>query len=805
MLHTRYKYYKSVLQNCLVISVVVELRRGRAEGAKCVIEYIRVAAVFAAGIYLSGRIPTPFAVIFLLSLILVLTIKAIFKRGFNTKILLTAFAFCVGVCLCRFAADTDRLVLSDYVDRYVTVTGRVSEMPTDAGENHRYVVTVGEVSYAGGSVDADGKLLLTTPSEFEYGDTVSFGGIIKNLPVKMNENGFDYARYYKSRGIFFRVYSSAAVSAPYEIRDFSPYSLGLYVKCFVSDAVDRRYGGDYAAVLKAVLTGNKKEFSEELDAALDRTGLKRFYYPAYLHIMMFMTIITAVLGFLGKKKRDAATVILLIIYAMFNFGTITAVKLSIMLALFIVLKRRSGYVYYLDVIGMTAIIIGIINPLMYFDAGFVMSMMSSVLIHYFYDSVEKQFMRVKPRFIRRMVAVGVICSVGLIPISAYFWNGVSFYSIFVSFAMIFCVGVILVLSPVFVPLLAIFGSAPVVGHAVTAMAYLLKSIPVWTDKIGFMRFSLVKPSVLGFLIYLLLLCAAVKHIKRKKAQMFAALFTAAALCVSVGIREVGRFNSLEMTFVNVGQGDGAIICAPYRFNVLIDGGGGNAYSDYDPGEKLFLEYLRNENITVIDSAFVSHYHQDHVQGIIAAINNLRVKNVFMPDNMEGSDWRTAIETAAKEKGTKIHYLQDDTVLRYNNGMTIRVIKPARKTGISDDENDTTYVYKVSYGGRDILFTGDMTTFGEKNLLEIGFDPKTDILKVAHHGSRTSSSDEWIKAAAPEYSVISVGENNTYYLPADETLEKLRGSIVYRTDYDGDVRFNISKGGKISAETFARKE
>ena len=79
------------------------------------------------------------------------------------------------------------------------------------------------------------------------------------------------------------------------------------------------------------------------------------------------------------------------------------------------------------------------------------------------------------------------------------------------------------------------------------------------------------------------------------------------------------------------------------------------------------------------------------------------------------------------------------------------------------------------------------------------------MKVAHHGSDTSSSLEWIEAAAPDYSVISVGENNTYYLPADETLEKLRGSIVYRTDYDGDVRFNISSGGKLSVETFARKE
>lgn len=769
------------------------------------IEYIRLAIVFVAGVYLSDRIPPSFGFVFLLSLILVLTIKSVFKHGFQAKILIMSLAFVFGAGYCRYAQDTNRMKLSPYVNRYVTVTGRISEIPSVSEGNNHYTVTINEMSYNGGSVKTKEKLLLTAPSEFSYGDTVTFSGFVKKLPVKMNENGFDYARYYKTRGVFFKLYSSDAELAGYQIHDYSPYSLGRYLRCFVSDTVDRYYQGDYAAILKAVLTNNKKEFSEELGGALDRTGLARFYYPSYLHVMLFMTVITAALSFFDRKKRDSATVFLLIIYSLFNFGGFAMLRICIMLALLIFLKRHFGYVYYPDVIGMTALIIGVISPLAYFDAGFVMSALSCMLIYYFYDSVEKYFSFIRVKYIRRMVVISIICSVGLIPVSAYFWNGVSLHSICVSFIMLPCVGVILVLSPLFILLTAIFGSAPVIGWAMSAMAAVLKYIPLWADKAQFLTGEMIKPSLPELMVYFLLLTALVKRIKKKKRQMYFALFVAAALSVSVGIRETIRLSSIEMTFVNVGQGDGAIIHAPHRYTVLIDGGGGNAYSDYDPGEKLFLEYLRCEGITTVDSAFVSHYHKDHVQGIIAAINNLRVRNVFLPCNMEGSEWRTAIEQAAAEHGTKIHYLNQETLLTYNNGMTIRAIPPAKKTSISSDENDTTYVYHVTYGGFDALFTGDMSRFAEKNLIEIGNAPDTDLLKVTHHGSKTGTSAEWVEAVSPTYSVISVGENNTYNLPSRETLRNLEHSILYRTDYDGNIRFEIGKNGRINIKTFDRKE
>ncbi|MCH5211136.1 MAG: ComEC/Rec2 family competence protein [Oscillospiraceae bacterium] len=769
------------------------------------IEYIRIAVLFAAGIYLSDRISAGFGVIFTISLFMVLTIQAVFKHKFNIKILIALVAFTTGVLLCRYSLSPERRDLYEYSDRYVTLEGRINQIPEIDEGNVQYTIDVRKVTYAGETEKVRENVLLTAASGFKYGDTVIMSDFLEDIPLKMNENGFDFDKYYKSKNIFYKIYSDNAELSSDTIRDYSPYALGMYVKSYVCNLIDNIYSGDYGAIMKAVLTGNKKEFSDDFDKILVRTGLKRFYYPAFVHVMLFMSVIAFVLSAFGRRKRDMITVFLLIIYASVNFSNAVFLKLSIMMALLIFLKSRFGHVYYLDVIGMTAIIMGLINPLVYFDTGFIMSMLSSILIYYFYDTVYGKLEFIKVKYIRRVTAIGLICTVGLIPVTAYFFNDVSFYSLLVSFIMLPCVSLLLILSPLLILLWSIFGAAPVIKQASSCMLFILKYIPIWADKFRFLHISLPKTRTLFLIIYLFIMIAAVKYIKDKKLHARIALLVAAALTVSMAAVEIERFNDLEITFVNVGQGDGALIRAPYRFNVLIDGGGGTAYSDYNPGEKVYLEYLKTEGITEVDSAFVSHYHQDHVQGIIAALENIKVRNLFLPDNMEGSEWRKELENAAHERGTKIHYMSEETLITYNNGMTIHAIPPAATTAISDDENDTSYVYQVEYGGFSSMFTGDMSVFAEKCLLNIGRVPHADLLKVSHHGSRTATSKEWVEAVSPKYAVISLGEDNSYGFPNKEVLENLTDMEIYRTDYDGDIRFILEKDGRVEIETFNRRE
>ncbi len=768
------------------------------------IEYIKFAVFFVCGIYFHDRISSSFALICLISLIMVLTIKAVFKHSFNIKILSAAVMFVLGLTVCSYAMSDNTKDLSEYKGRYVTLTGRVSEIPTESEDNIQYTVDVRKIRHREEEKSVKENVLLTAPSGYKYGDTVTFSGFLNELPSKMNENGFDFNLYYKSKGIFFKIYSEDIYISENKITDYSLHALGMNMKNFISYIIDNNYKDDYNAIMKATLTGNKKEFSEDFNAVLIRTGTRRYFYPAFLHVMLFMSLVTFAFGIFARKKRDIITVFFLIIYASVNCSNSVLVKLSIMLALLIFLKYRFGHIYYPDVLGMTAIIIGILDAPVFYDSGFIMSMLSSVMIYYFFDSVYEKLKFIKVKYFRRLLTLGIICTVGLIPVAAYLFNSVSLYSIILSAIMIPCVFVIVILSPVLLLLLAVFHTAPVIHQVVSGMLFILKYLPVWADKLNLTNTYVAKPDILLLIIYMFIMIVAVKYVRNKKSHAKIALFVATALMTSVIAAETVRLKDIDITFVNVGQGDGAIISAPYRFNILIDGGGGNVYSDYNPGEAVYLEYLKAEGITKVDSAFVSHYHQDHVQGIIAAIENIKVRNLFLPDNMEGSKWRQALETAAAENGTTVHYMSKETLITYNNGMKIRAIPPVGNTKLSNDENDTTCVYRLEYGDFSAVFTGDMSSFAEKNMINADKISKADLLKIAHHGSKTSTSAEWVEAVNPDYAVISVDENNTYALPDDEVLERLKDTEIYRTDYDGDITFSARKSGQVKIETFNRR-
>lgn len=762
-------------------------------------EYIRIAVCFTAGIYLYERVNPWFALIFMLSLIMVLTIQLIFKHKINIKIFIFALAFIAGNVYCNYALSADTRDLSPYEGRYVTLVGRVAEIPWAEAENVHCTVDVRYLTHKGETIKIKDRVLLTAPDSIEYGDTITFSGLVNSLPPVMNSGGFDYARYYKSNGLFFKMYSESVQLCADKIRDYSPLAINTGLKNYISKIIDANYSGDYAAVMKAVLTGNKHEFSEDYDRVLTRTGTKRYFYPSFLHVMLFMSLISVVLGAFGRRKRDYLTVFLLIIFALANSSNTVLLKQSLLLACVIAVKAFTGRMYYLDMIGVTALILETVNPLICFNSAFAVSMLSSVMIYYFYDTVYKRFKFIRFKYLRRSVTIGTVCMVCLLPVSAYFFNELSVYSLLVSVMMLPCTSIILILSPILIPMLALFHTAPLIQQAVRAVLFIIVRIPVVLDKISIL-ICIPEPSVLCLIIYVLTVAAAVKKIKNKKRDMLVCIFAAAAFTVSAACTQLARINDVDITFVNVGQGDGAVINVPYRFTVLIDGGGGNAYSDYNPGEKIYLEYLKRKGITKVDSAFVSHYHKDHVQGIAAAIENIRVKNLFLPDNMEGSEWRTELERAANENGTRIYYISEETMLTYKNGMTICVIPPTQKTMISDDENDTSNLIYVSYGDFTAAFTGDMSSYAERCVIESGKAENVDLLKAAHHGSKSSTCEEWVRALSPRYAVISVGEGNTYALPDRETLDKLAGAEVYRTDTDGDICFTVEKNGKIKINT-----
>ena len=766
------------------------------------VDLVKAAVCLALGVYSSSKFSAYFLVLFLIFYLLIWALKIKIKAVCNISSLLLVILFIIGAIYCKIYTNTELKTCNQFVDRYVTITGRISEIPVHDNGKFKYVLNVNRVRHGNEEAEIKERILVTSDKTYAYGDTVEFTGFLQGFDEKLNENGFDVLRYYKSKGIFFKMYSEQGIKSESVIKDYSPYAISVGFKNSISQFIDKYNTGDKAAVLKAVLTGNKKELSDDLYEVLRRTGTSRCLYPAYLHVMLIVTAIGMTAAVTKKRYRDTVLIILLILYAVINSYNPVFLRVILLTALTLICKLRYGYAFFSEMVSLTVIVVIFLNPLMLFDGGFVFSVSSVILVKCFYNTVYNYFGYISWRYVRRGLTVGTICSLGLIPLSAYFFGGISLYSTISTLLFIPPVLGIILSFPIVFILMSVFGAAPLVSGFMTVMVYIIMYVPRMMDKLVSSYIILPRPGLVIILSYMTAVAALWFYINKKNTCFKWSVLISAALFTSAAAGQLMRLNTVEVTFVNVGQGDGAIVEIPYRDSIIIDGGGGSVYSDYNIGEKIFLPYLEAEGITNIEAALVTHYHKDHTECVAAAIENLRVRNVFMPDVMPENEYRQAIEAAAKEHNTKIHYISEDSRIIFDSGLTINITVPAAKTElISDDENDTSLLYEVSYGEFNCLFTGDMSDFSERNLIAAGKAVDCDALKIAHHGSEGSTCAEWIESVSPEYAIISVGRDNVYDLPDKRVLERLRRINVFRTDKNGDIKIKADKNGIKSIESY----
>lgn len=259
----------------------------------------------------------------------------------------------------------------------------------------------------------------------------------------------------------------------------------------------------------------------------------------------------------------------------------------------------------------------------------------------------------------------------------------------------------------------------------------------------------------------------------------------------VAVGELGWTDGLEVTFFDVGQGDAIFIEAPGRQQFLIDGG----------PSSIILEKLGQEMPfwdRSIDWIILTHPEKDHLAGLLEVLKSYKVENILwtgvVRNTSEYKEWQKLI----KEEGAKIFIAGSvsRTVLDVSRTV-LDVLYPFESLEWEEmkDSNDSSIIARLVFGKTSFLFTGDATQSVEKQLSRLAGQLDSDVLKVGHHGSKTSTSKEFVEAVSPEIAVISVGKNNTYGHPRQETLDNLAGIKIFRTDLDGDIKI-ISDGVSV---------
>jgi competence protein ComEC len=293
--------------------------------------------------------------------------------------------------------------------------------------------------------------------------------------------------------------------------------------------------------------------------------------------------------------------------------------------------------------------------------------------------------------------------------------------------------------------------------------------------------------------------------RRLACGALAALLLAAG---SLALRDFQRRHArdLTVTFLDVGQGDAAVIEAPGAAVMLIDGGGVRDGS-FDPGARIVEPFLRARGIDRIDVVALSHPHPDHLNGLFRVLERFDIGALWSSgDDGHNPEYRRLI-ALARRRGVAIPEVTGTPL----GAATIVPLGPflgdaeggeriAAPPGLT--VNDASLVLRVGFAGRGILFTGDLEADGEGELAgrrDVGQLVASEVLKVPHHGSRTSSSPEIVEAVAPTLAVISLGWRNQFHFPAPEVLARYaaRGTRVLRTDRDGAITVAVSPEGRLS--------
>ena len=740
--------------------------------------------------------------------------------------LLIAFFFLFGTCYTSFTNFIHTGSASLHLGDSVTVKGRIVEVSdTDNNYYDRYVmetesIIVGEEGRKS-ELDFHEKIdlslekykLASRPVPYRYGDVVTAEAVLEEPSIPLNSTDADYRPSKKADGIFFCVtgeYDASSVEA--HVRsNFNIFDLAQSAREYFIGVIDTYFSGDEAGLLRGILLSDKMGFSEEFRERLSDTGMMHITVASGLHVNCVLAVLLWILFSFRIHKRYAypAAIAVLCAYAFLQGLTPSIIRAVIMTSIFLVGELLSRDYDRRNTLYITAFLMLLFDPYMIYSIGLQLSFGAVLGIILFAAPIDNYLVRVvKVKKLSSLISVSIAAQILILPVLAFYFDKISLYSIVANLLIVPVLTVTLALG---FALFAVSWMGTAVGTVVAFVlglfAKYINGVIYVVSILPFATVDMFTMNIWKMLVYYLLFVILYLLIMKKSRK---AVFTVSGICAILVICiiavNVYTGSLLRVTFINVGQGDAALIHIPGGKTAIIDGGGSSAVSETDLGEKLFVPYLKHSGVETIDYAFVSHFDKDHAQGIAAAARLMNVKNLVLPHRRENEaiEYKDIIEKTAKEKGINVLYFMEGDSLTID-GVRFEAFAPTRKNvqNRAFSENNKSLVLKLTYGETSFLFTGDIELEAESKVAKYGDAIRADVLKVAHHGSKTSSTEKFIKTCAPKYAIISEGKDNSYGFPARETITTLvRNNVdIYQTSECGDISFYVGGDGMKWIETF----
>ena len=752
--------------------------------------------------------------------------------------------------------------ISSKIPEEVTIKALITSNANEKEYKYTYTVTVSEIN--GKKLEKSIQLMLNIKKNKIKKDAPKFGNIVEitgtyeEPNTARNYKGFDYRQYLKSRNIY-----GTIDCEKYEIIATNKINVASNIVNYVQNNIKENMFNildeEQSALCVGILIGDREKISDITEDNFKKSNLTHMLAVSGSHITYIIVALTTILSKTNRKFSLIITIFFLLFFTVLTGFTASVLRASIMgiiTLLASILHRKSDTINNL---GISSIIILIYNPYLLVDAGFLLSYAGTIGIILFSKKIsngisiivnkinpnllnKEQNNNSKIFFIKSIIekiilyiisslSVTLSANIVIIPIMAYMFSTISF-TFWISnilagpvMEVVTIFGFIVYFISIIFPILAQF-----LGIALNLLLTVLLKIAEISSKIPGASIYIKTPSIYMCVIYYLIIyilfnMQAIKQIIRKKAifRLYAIkakkqrkniLVIAILFTILVNSIIYVTDKNIKIYFVDVGQGDCTLIQTSGRKNVLIDGGG-SEFGSFDVGESTLLPYLLDRGITKIDYMMISHFDSDHIGGLFYIMENLRVDNIIISKQGESSEnLKKFIEilqsnNRGSKNKTNIILVKKGDNIKIDNSSYFEILFPEEELINDNILNNNSIVAKFVSNNFKMLFTGDIEEIAENRLCELYKSTnklQADIIKVAHHGSKTSSTLNFLELVKPKIALIGVGENNNFGHPNDAVLKRIKdlGAHIYRTDQMGEISIVIGNRGNVKINSFIKK-
>jgi len=598
--------------------------------------------------------------------------------------------------------------------------------------------------------------------DIQIGDKVLIKGEVKRPSKNSVPNTFNYQKYLYNNKIY-KIMNASEI----KVIDKSK-NIFVLIKNYVYEKV---LGNKY---LSMFIIGDKSQVDDEIYDGFKNVGVAHLLAISGMHVAVLVGIFKKVLYRCKESSKNILIALFLLFYAyIVNFSA------SILRVVFVFILNVFNKLFNINLNGyqilfLTALIMLFINPFFIYQVGFIYSFITVFSIIY----TQKYL---KGKYIKDILIISFWAMLFTLPITISLNYEINLLTFFTNIVLIPFVTFLLY------PLALISFVLPFLLPIFNLLTNIMELFITNANKISFLIINIPKLNWMIIILYYVILIFLVYYNSKK---LFGLLFILIILVKITCYLDSNYY----VYFFDVGQGDSGLIIPPHRKEVvLIDTGGLVSFDNkksYNVSDNL-IQYIKSLGISKLDFLLISHGDYDHMGEAINLLNNFKVEKVIFNCGEFNELEQELIKVLNKKKikyyscikelnidNNKLHFLNNKD---YGN------------------ENDNSTVIYTELDNYNFLFMGDTGVEVEEDLIEKYNLQDIDFFKVGHHGSRTSSSKEFIDEINPKYSIISVGKNNRYGHPNESVLDNLKNSKIYRTDQDGSIMIKI-KNHKLEIET-----